>query len=182
MTRAGAARAMASGSPARSAARARRSRPGSEGRSPTPEARRAFARPDAAAPAGRWLARHGAHAMLDLSDGLGADAAHLAAASGVALALEPRARSGRGAGGRRQRRRLGMPPEQFAAESGEDYELLVALPADVRGRRRASPSRARPGCRSRASARCGPVPACTPTLGGKPVALAGFDHFAPRRR
>ena len=28
-----------------------------------------------------------------------------------------------------RRSRLGMPPEQFAAESGEDYELLVALPA-----------------------------------------------------
>ena len=35
----------------------------------------------------------------------------------------PVAASGRAGGGR-----LGVPPEQFAAEGGEEYELLVALP------------------------------------------------------
>ena len=45
-----------------------------------------------------------------------------------------------------------------------------------------SPSRASPGCRSRASGRCGRGGGVHATLGGKPVALAGFDHFAPRRR
>jgi thiamine-monophosphate kinase len=65
--------------------------------------------------------------MIDLSDGLGADAAHLAAASDVAIALDlervPVAMAAVA-----EASRLGIAPEQFAAESGEEYELLVALP------------------------------------------------------
>ena len=132
----------------------------------TPEARRPFARPVPRLHAGRWLARHGARAMLDLSDGLGADAAHLAAASGVAVALDlervPVAASAAAAA-----RPAGVPPEQFAAESGEDYELLVALPADVRGRRRPRLSEHRAGCRSPASARSGAGRGVHATLGGQ---------------
>ena len=55
---------------------------------PTSEARARFARPVPRIAAGRWLAAHGARAMIDLSDGLGGDAAHLAAASGVALHID----------------------------------------------------------------------------------------------
>jgi thiamine-monophosphate kinase len=99
------------------------------GEAPAPDARRAYAHPEPRIGAGRWLAAHGARAMLDLSDGLGADAAHLAAASGVRvrLALEhvPVA-----AAVIAEARRLAMPVQQFAAEGGDDYELLVALPAE----------------------------------------------------
>jgi thiamine-monophosphate kinase len=97
------------------------------GETPLPGARARFAHPEPRIAAGRWLARHGAHAMLDLSDGLGGDAWHLAAASRVALAIDldsvPVA-----AEAQQEARRLNLAAQQFAAEGGEDYELLVAMP------------------------------------------------------
>jgi thiamine-monophosphate kinase len=94
---------------------------------PSPGARARFAHPEPRITAGRWLARHGAHAMIDLSDGLGGDTAHLAAASGVALEIDleavpiaPEVIP--------ESDRLGVSAQQFAAEGGEDFELLVALP------------------------------------------------------
>jgi thiamine-monophosphate kinase len=66
--------------------------------------------------------------MLDLSDGLGGDAPHLAAASRVALEIDldsvPIATEVN-----EEAKRLAVPPQRFAAEGGEDYELLVALPS-----------------------------------------------------
>ena len=95
---------------------------------PLSGARTRFAHPEPRIAAGRWLARHGARAMIDLSDGLGGDTWHLAAASGVALEIDlntiPVAPEVTEAAAQ-----LGVPPEQFAAEGGEDYELLVALPS-----------------------------------------------------
>jgi len=150
------------------------------GDAPADEARRAFAHPIPRVHAGRWLAHHGASAMIDLSDGLGADAAHLAAASGLAVTLElervpvaPVAAA--------EARRLGIPPERFAAESGEEYELLVALPESF------GPDDAL-GFRSVCGlplTRVGELHAGAGVhaqLGGKPVSLTGFDHFAPRPR
>lgn len=91
-------------------------------------ARAAFAHPVPRIAASAWLAAHGATAMMDLSDGLGGDAGHIAAASGVALELEldsvPRHASVAAAA-----QRIGDEPEMFAATAGEDYELLVTLPA-----------------------------------------------------
>jgi thiamine-monophosphate kinase len=98
-----------------------------ESRIPDAGARRRFAAPVPRIAAGQWLSAHGAHAMLDLSDGIASDAGHLAAASGVEvevvleeLPLHPSAveaaLAGRG------------DPVIFAARGGEDYELLAALP------------------------------------------------------
>ncbi len=76
---------------------------------------------------GRALASAGAGSMIDLSDGLGGDAAHLAAASDVALGIE--------AGALRLADGLaaiadaaGRDPIELAVSGGEDYELLATLP------------------------------------------------------
>lgn len=77
-----------------------------------------FARPEARITAGLWLAAQGAHAGIDLSDGLAGDIAHLAAASAVTCVLDLNAVPCVS----------GVSAEQALA-SGEEYELLVAAAA-----------------------------------------------------
>nr|MBA3259139.1 thiamine-phosphate kinase [Gemmatimonadales bacterium] len=144
-------------------------------RLPSPEARRAFAAPVPRIAAGRWLAAHGARAMLDLSDGLAGDAEHLAAASRLALRLEldlvpvaPDAVI--------EARRLDQPAEQFAAEGGEDYELLVAMPTEF-DRAGAAGFEAACGLGLTRIGRAVEGAGVLATLGGRPLALRGYDHF-----
>jgi thiamine-monophosphate kinase len=143
---------------------------------PDPAARQAFAHPVPRLAAGRWLAGHGARAMIDVSDGLGADAAHLAAASGVAIILEldrvpvaPPALP--------EARRLGIPAERFAAESGEEYELLVALPEGF-GQDDAGALRDAVGLTLTRVGRAAAGAGLQAELAGAAVTLAGYDHFA----
>jgi thiamine-monophosphate kinase len=88
------------------------------GAEPRAADRARFASPRPRLAEARWLAEHGARAAIDISDGLVADAGHLAAASGVGVTLDLAA----------------LPcvegvTAEGAASSGEEYELLVAVPA-----------------------------------------------------
>ena len=143
------------------------------GREPSPGARRRFARPEPRHEAARHLAAHGATAMIDLSDGLGGDLLHMLAASDVGARLEVERIPVHSAAACEARLR-GEPEWAFAARSGEEYELLAALPRDAcDAALRSAPAplaaigtiEAAPGLRA--------------VLRGAPVDLpGGFDHFS----
>jgi len=139
------------------------------GRRLAPGVRRRFARPVPRIAAGRWLARRGARAMIDISDGLAGDAGQLAAASGIAIAIELE----------RVPCWPGVAP-RAAARSGEEYELLVAMPrsfgsAGARAFRRAT------GLPLTRIGACSAGRGVRITQDGRPIApLPGFDHFSAR--
>lgn len=89
------------------------------GSEPEAQARARFAHPVPRIAEAQWLKGRGARAMIDLSDGLLADAGHLAAASGVAVVIDPDLVPLHGT----------VEVVDEALVSGEEYELLLALPA-----------------------------------------------------
>lgn len=90
------------------------------GAAPAPALLERFASPVVRWREGQWLAAHGATAAIDVSDGIAADVAHLAAASGVRIVLD-----------------LDQLPvfagatRDDASTGGEEYELAVAAPASL---------------------------------------------------
>ncbi len=90
------------------------------GAEPAPTHRERFVHPVPRLREARWLAEHGAMAMIDVSDGLIGDLGHLAAASDLRIAVEL---SGLLVV-------AGVTPEE-AARSGEEYELALAAPHDL---------------------------------------------------
>jgi len=134
-----------------------------------PALRRRFAHPVPRIAAGRWLARRGARALIDISDGLTGDAGHLAAASRVGVVVELE----------RVPCWPGVTPLS-AVRSGEEYELLVAMPQrfGTAGARAFGRATGLPLTR---------IGACTTghglriTDGGRRITPPpGFDHFPAR--
>jgi thiamine-monophosphate kinase len=111
--------------------------------------RQSYVRPPLRLAEGRELAKT-AHALLDISDGLAVDAAHIATRSGCRVVLE-----------------LERVPRAEGAELadlgfGEDYELLAAVED--------------PG-RFAVVGRCEEGAGMTGTLNGAPFELGGWQHF-----
>ncbi|MDZ4675038.1 MAG: thiamine-phosphate kinase [Gemmatimonadota bacterium] len=143
-----------------------------EGREPDPRAREAFARPYPRLAAGQWLAQAGARAMIDLSDGLAGDAAHLAASSGLRMRVELD----------RVPLHPSIPLDDphaavfLAARGGEDYELLAAM-SPIFTEREAAAMTSQTGV---ALTRIGAVEegeGAQLMLGGTAVTLDSFSHF-----
>jgi thiamine-monophosphate kinase len=111
--------------------------------------RQAFVRPPLRLAEGKELAMH-AHALLDLSDGLAVDAAHIAKRSGCSIAIEL------------ERVPLADGAKVDDVGFGEDYELLAAVPE--------------PG-RFTVIGRCGGGEGVSFTLDGEPYELGGWEHF-----
>jgi thiamine-monophosphate kinase len=134
------------------------------GEEPSAAARTRFERPVARIAEARWLAAHGVHCAIDISDGLAGDAAHVAAASKVGIELQLDALPVF----------AGVTPiEAFA--SGEEYELLVAAPhIDTAAfERELGVPLTAVGSVTRGA------PEVVALLEGKRVALpGGFDHFS----
>jgi thiamine-monophosphate kinase len=91
-----------------------------EGKEPEASARERFAHPIPRIVEAQWLRDRGAEAMIDLSDGLLGDAGHLAASSNVQCAIEIERVPVHAAAG----------ASADALVSGEEYELLVAMPEE----------------------------------------------------
>ena len=77
---------------------------------------------------GSVLARAGASAMIDISDGIATDARHIGESSGVCLQVELE----------RLPRGEGVSSSEQAATAGEDYELCVCVPPALRERARSA--------------------------------------------
>jgi thiamine-monophosphate kinase len=128
----------------------------------------AHRRPIPALAMGLALARAGARAMIDVSDGLAGDALHLAEASGVGLEVHD-ATVPLAPGVAEAAALLGLDPLELALGGGEDFVLAAALPraADLGGVLDCGRFIPDPGTRVRQTA-----------TGQRPLTGLAYDHFS----
>lgn len=110
----------------------------------------------------------GAHAMMDVSDGLAIDGARMARASGVTIDFDSAALAPRVAELGWVRHELGADPWEFVMAGGEDYGLLATFPEGA--------------LLPEAFDRVGtvlPAGEHAVLLAGEPSRYRGWDHYAP---
>lgn len=125
-----------------------------------------------------YLRQHGARSLIDLSDGLSSDLAHVCEASGVGARLHadqiPISDETR-----RVADALGLDALAFALHGGEDFELCLTAPSDAA-------ARLEQGFRNQFDCpltRIGTIQAgagvvlCRPDGSETPLAAGGYDHF-----
>ncbi|MGH2905740.1 MAG: thiamine-phosphate kinase [Solirubrobacterales bacterium] len=121
--------------------------------------------------AGAALAANGANAMIDVSDGLARDVVNLASASECAIKIEL-ARVPLAPG----LEAFSDDPPRYAVESGEEYELLCAIP-----RERLAGAQAAVAATGTTLTEIGlALDGAGATFSGgdgRPVAVAGYQHF-----
>jgi len=113
----------------------------------------AWRRPRALVAEGLAMAKGGANAAIDVSDGFALDVSRLARASGVRVVLDELALAAYGVA------------LEHVLHGGEDYAIVATSPSPIAG-----------------FAEVGRVvEGAGVMLGGRPVAARGFDHFSPPR-